>query len=60
MKNETSTPQVGDLAWHKDGYDPRPVTRIEGPMIGLDILGSEAWPCPIENYTFTSPLGEEN
>lgn len=53
MKNETSTPQVGDLAWHKKGYDPRTITRIEGPWIGLDILGTETWPCPIENYFFT-------
>ena len=42
--------QVGDLAEHKDGMDPRTVLRVEGEQIWLDIMGSEAGPFPAENY----------
>lgn len=56
MTKNYKTPQVGDMAWHKNGYDPREVTRIEGPYIGLRISeDTEAFPCPVENYTFTRP-----
>lgn len=53
---EVKHPKVGDWAHHKDGYDPREVTRVQGRFIGLYISDEwEAWPCPISNYTFTRP-----
>ena len=49
-------PQVGDLAWHKDGYDPRIVTRVTQRSIYIRI-GSQVdiGPCPRSNYHFTTP-----
>lgn len=51
---EAKDVQVGDWAWHNDGYDPREVSRVERYHLGLWISEDvEAWPCPIKNYTFT-------
>ena len=56
-------PQVGDIAHHKGGLDPRRVVRVgravpadydrERLCVGLQIGTVEAWPCPASNYTFT-------
>lgn len=60
METTKRKPHIGDLAWHKAGYDPREVTRVEGPFIGLYISDEvEAWPCPIENYNFTKVVRDD-
>lgn len=48
----------GDLAWHVDGLDPRPVVyaetdyRKDRAMIVIDVLGKHIV-VPAANYTFT-------
>ena len=46
-------PQPGDLAWHKDGLDPREVTRVTKRSVWLKLLGDVFGPFPRKNYTFT-------
>lgn len=48
-------PEVGDLAWHKDGLDPREVTWVSesGEHVLLDFWGHEVGPFPVQNYEFT-------
>ncbi len=53
---EPVPPTVGYLAWHKTmGLDPRPVTRVEGDQIWIDIIGTEGGPYPADHYTYTAP-----
>lgn len=52
------SPQAGDLAWHVNGLDPRPVARVsqDGTEVWLHLLtDSESGPYPAENYIFTAP-----
>lgn len=45
--------EVGDMAFHLDGHDPREVARLDPPgMIWLHLINSESGPYPMENYTF--------
>lgn len=52
---EQADARPGDLAWHKDGLDPRRVTYIDEQVVFIDIMGSQVGPLPIENYTYTRP-----
>jgi hypothetical protein len=53
-------PQPGDLAKHKSGFfDEREVTRVEGPSIWLDILGTETGPYWIWAYTYSRRVKDE-
>lgn len=47
-------PQVGDLAWHKEGLDPRPVSAVSenGKAVKLTIGSIETAWVPAENYDF--------
>ena len=46
-------PKPGDVADHKSReLDPRRVSRVEGELIWLDLLTTEAGPFPRANYTF--------
>lgn len=62
MADRRRQPQVGDLAWHVDGLDPREVTKVEGSgrnkAIWIRLIGPEPLgPLPAANYTFTKPKG---
>ena len=49
------TPRAGDLAWHKNGLDPRRVLVVTSGGVYLDIGGTEYGPYPRSNYRFTAP-----
>jgi hypothetical protein len=45
--------QPDDIAEHVGGQlDPRRVTRTDGEAVYLSILGAEAGPFPLANYTY--------
>jgi hypothetical protein len=55
-KDVEGPPLVGDSAWHKDGVlDPRPVARVEGDQIWIELPGDgqPIGPLPAENYTYS-------
>ena len=55
MGRKFKKPQVGYIAWHKGGLDPRPVAEVSKgrEMIRLDILGIITDWLPADNYTYT-------
>jgi hypothetical protein len=54
MPLNTKRPEVGDLAYHKSGLDPREVTAVSenATFVKLDILGKETDWLNAVNYTF--------
>lgn len=52
---QSRKPKVGDLAWHKDGWDPRPVAGVFEDMISLRIFNERTSWIPAKDYTFTRP-----
>lgn len=57
MARKLKKPQVGYVAWHKGGLDPRRVAEVRlsssGQMIRLDINGYITEWVPADNYTYT-------
>ena len=55
MARKFKKPQVGYIAWHKGGLDPRPVAEVSsgGGMIRLNILGYITDWVPADNYEYT-------
>lgn len=49
---DVDEPRPGDLALHKVGHDGRIVTRVEGAMIWLYLMGKETGPFPGSSYTY--------
>ena len=47
-------PQVGDMAWHKGGLDPRPVAEVsgDGKKVRLTIHTIVTDWVPASNYDF--------
>lgn len=55
MARKFKKPQVGYVAWHKAGLDPRRVAEVSsgGEMIRLDIFGHITDWVPADNYEYT-------
>lgn len=48
------SPEPGDMADHKfRDLDPRPVAKVEGDQVWLQIGESIAGPVPVSNYSYT-------
>ena len=47
-------PQVGDMAWHKGGLDPRPVAKVseDGKEVKLTIGSIETAWLRADNYDY--------
>lgn len=54
MARKFKKPQVGYVAWHKAGLDPRHVADVssDGEMIRLNIFGHITDWVPADNYEY--------